>query len=250
MSKKTLSANEYLNQAKWYIITVISGNENSVITNLKGKIASYGYANKVEDIRIIKEKNITIQEYTSENAPSNVGRKLKNAEWKTIEKNGKIYYQLIRNEERNKFGGYIFIKMFMDDDIWFIIRNTQLVTGIVGSSGKNAKPIPVSDEEIEMILNIENNQPLEVIENSDSNIIKDATDIYKEEDAFVIETLTYSADFDVNNKVKVIDGNMTGEVGIVINKNDSKGQALVEFEIFNRKSKIEINYSDLEKIED
>ena len=248
MKKQALSANDYLNQAKWYIITVISGNENSVITNLKGKIASYGYSDKVEDIRIIKEKNITIEEFNSENAPASVGRKLKNGEWKTIEKNGKVYYQLIKNEERNKFSGYIFIKMFMDDDIWFIIRNTQLVTGIVGSSGKNAKPVPVSDEEIEMILNIENNQSSEIIENTEMNIAKDAVDIYKEEDAVVIETMTYTANFDVNDQVKVIDGNMTGETGVVISKNDSKGLALVEFEIFNRLSKIEIHYSNLEKI--
>lgn len=248
MKKQALSANDYLNQAKWYIITVISGNENSVITNLKGKIASYGYSDKVEDIRIIKEKNITIEEFNSENAPASVGRKLKNGEWKTIEKNGKVYYQLIKNEERNKFSGYIFIKMFMDDDIWFIIRNTQLVTGIVGSSGKNAKPVPVSDEEIEMILNIENNQSNEIIENPEMNIAKDAVDIYKEEDAVVIETMTYTANFDINDQVKVIDGNMTGEIGVVISKNDSKGLALVEFEIFNRLSKIEIHYSNLEKI--
>ena len=248
MKKQALSANDYLNQAKWYIITVISGNENSVIKNLKGKIASYGYSDKVEDIRIIKEKNITIEEFNSENAPASVGRKLKNGEWKTIEKNGKVYYQLIKNEERNKFSGYIFIKMFMDDDIWFIIRNTQLVTGIVGSSGKNAKPVPVSDEEIEMILNIENNQSSEIIENTEMNIAKDAVDIYKEEDAVVIETMTYTANFDVNDQVKVIDGNMTGETGVVISKNDSKGLALVEFEIFNRLSKIEIHYSNLEKI--
>lgn len=248
MKKNALSANDYLNQAKWYIITVISGNENSVITNLKGKIASYGYSDKVEDIRIIKEKNITIEEFNSENAPTNVGRKLKNGEWKTIEKNGKVYYQLIKNEERNKFSGYIFIKMFMDDDIWFIIRNTQLVTGIIGSSGKNAKPIPVSDDEIEMILNIENNQSNEIIENNEINIAKDANDIYKEEDAVIIETITYTANFDVNDQVKVIDGNMIGEIGTVISKNDSKGLALIEFEIFNRLSKIEIHYSNLEKI--
>jgi len=47
---------------------------------LKGKITSYGYADKVADIRIIKEKVVTIEEFSADNAPSNVGNKLKNGE--------------------------------------------------------------------------------------------------------------------------------------------------------------------------
>ena len=74
------SVNEYINNPKWYIITAISGNEESVIKNLKGKIASYGYTDKVRDIKLIKEKIVKIEEYSADNAPANVGKKLKNVQ--------------------------------------------------------------------------------------------------------------------------------------------------------------------------
>lgn len=250
MSKKAaISVNEYIDNPKWYIITAISGNEESVIKNLKGKIASYGYADKIRDIKIIKEKIVKIEEFSADNAPSNVGKKLKNVQWKTIEKNGKVFYQSIKTEEKNKFSGYIFINMFMDDEIWFLIRNTQLVTGIVGSSGKNAKPVPISDYEIERLLNSDNNFN-DLINNENSSEIFDnnISEIYKDDNSIVLESVIYSANFDINDQVKIISGDMENQIATVISKNDSKGIAIVEVEIFNRKSKAEINYSNLEKI--
>lgn len=234
---------------QWYIITAVSGNEDSVVNNLKGKIASYGYADKVEDIKIIKEKVITIDEYTPANAPATVGRKQKNVEWRTIEKNGKTIYQRIKTEEKNKFNGYIFIKMIMDDEIWFIIRNTQLVTGIIGSSGKNTKPIPVSSEEIERILNADSSTADEIIE-SEQERGKNVTNVYKKDDSVVLESTIYQAPYNVGAKVRVIGNNMTGDVGYVRSMNDNKGIATVEIEIFNRTSLVDFNYSDLEEIED
>ena len=234
---------------QWYIITAVSGNEDSVVNNLRGKIASYGYADKVEDIKIIKEKVITIDEYPYNNAPASAGRKSKNVEWRTIEKNGQVFYQRVKTEEKNKFSGYIFIKMIMDDEIWFIIRNTQLVTGIIGSSGKNTKPIPVSSEEIERILNADSQNAEEII-SSEQERGKNVINVYKQDDSVVLESVVYSAPFNVGSKVKVIGSNMSGDVGYVKSMNDNKGIATVEIEIFNRASLIEFNYSDLEEIED
>lgn len=233
---------EYQEQPKWYIVTVISGNEDSVVKNLKGKIASYGYNDSVTDIRVVKEKVITIEDFPVDKAPANVGRNTKNIQWKTIEKNGKTIYQKIKTEDRNKFGGYIFIKMFMDDKIWFIIRNTQLVTGIIGSSGKNTKPIPVSDEEIEKILNY-NEYNIEDINDSHPEINK----IYGENDSIVMESVIYSTDLVVGDEVRVTAGNTVGEEGTVIALNNTKGVATVRMELFNRTTTIEIPYSNLEK---
>ena len=70
---------------QWYIITAVSGNEDYVVKNLKSKIASYGYNDRVEDIKIIKEKIISVDEYNVNNAPSSVGKKLKNGNWKLME---------------------------------------------------------------------------------------------------------------------------------------------------------------------
>ncbi len=233
---------EYQEQPKWYIVTVISGNEDSVVKNLKGKIASYGYNDSVIDIRVVKEKVITIEDFPADKAPANVGRNTKNIQWKTIEKNGKTIYQKIKTEDRNKFGGYIFIKMFMDDKIWFIIRNTQLVTGIIGSSGKNTKPIPVSDEEIEKILNHDEHN-IDEINDSHPEITK----IYNEDNSIIMESIVYSTDLVIGDEVRVIAGNTVGEEGTIIALNNTKGLATVRMEIFNRITNIEIPYSNLEK---
>lgn len=233
---------EYQEQPKWYIVTVISGNEDSVVKNLKGKIASYGYNDSVIDIRVVKEKVITIEDFPADKAPANVGRNTRNIQWKTIEKNGKTIYQKIKTEDRNKFGGYIFIKMFMDDKIWFIIRNTQLVTGIIGSSGKNTKPIPVSDEEIEKILNHDEHN-IDEINDSHPEITK----IYNEDNSIIMESIVYSTDLVIGDEVRVIAGNTVGEEGTIIALNNTKGLATVRMEIFNRITNIEIPYSNLEK---
>ena len=232
---------------QWYIITAVSGNEDYVVKNLKSKIASYGYNDRVEDIKIIKEKIISVDEYNVNNAPSSVGKKLKNVEWRTIEKNGSTYYQKIKTEEKNKFNGYIFIKMKLDDDLWFIIRNTQLVTGIVGSSGKNAKPIPVSSEEIENILNYTNK---ESIINQENEKGKKISDVYKKDNSIVLETIQYVSPYPVGTKIKIKAGNMVGEVGYITELNDSKGIATVEIEIFNRISKINVEYTALEEVKE
>ncbi len=233
---------EYQEQPKWYIVTVISGNEDSVVKNLKGKIASYGYNDSVIDIRVVKEKVITIEDFPADKAPANVGRNTRNIQWKTIEKNGKTIYQKIKTEDRNKFGGYIFIKMFMDDKIWFIIRNTQLVTGIIGSSGKNTKPIPVSDEEIEKILNHDEHN-IDEINDSHPEITK----IYNEDNSIIMESVVYSTDLVIGDEVRVIAGNTVGEEGTIIALNNTKGLVTVRMEIFNRITNIEIPYSNLEK---
>lgn len=238
--------NELLNVPQWYIITAVSGNEDYVVKNLKGKISSYGYNDRVEDIKIIKEKIISVDEFSANNAPSSVGRKLKNVEWRTIEKNGNIYYQKIKTEEKNKFSGYIFIKMKMDDDIWFIIRNTQLVTGIVGSSGKNAKPIPVSSEEIENILNFSNKDNIISQEQEKG---KNVSNVYKKDDSIILESITYTCPYPIGTKVKIKSGNMNEEVGYIKSLNDAKGIATVEIEMFNRVNKVEVEYTSLEEVE-
>ena len=47
------------------------------------------------------------------------------------------------------FPGYVLIEMIMSDEAWYIVRNTPGVTGFIGSSGKGAKPIPLSSHEID-----------------------------------------------------------------------------------------------------
>ena len=50
------------------------------------------------------------------------------------------------------FPGYILVEMIMTDEAWFVVRNTPGVTGFIGSSGKGAKPFPLTPMEVDRIL--------------------------------------------------------------------------------------------------
>ena len=63
------------------------------------------------------------------------------------------YKDGVKKEKVKKmFPGYVLVEMIMSDEVWFIVRNTQGVTGFIGSSGKGAKPIPLLPEEVDRIL--------------------------------------------------------------------------------------------------
>ena len=87
---------------QWYIVTAVSGNEDSIVANLWNKIKAYGYENKVDDIKVIKEKKVNIEYFSQDNAPS-VMKKSKNITWETIETpNHKTQYKKTKVEEMAK----------------------------------------------------------------------------------------------------------------------------------------------------
>ena len=64
------------------------------------------------------------------------------------------YKNGVKKEKVKKmFPGYVLVEMVMSDEAWYIVRNTQGVTGFIGSSGKGAKPIPLLPQEVDRILN-------------------------------------------------------------------------------------------------
>ena len=97
------------------------------------------------------------------------------------------YKDGVKKEKIKKmFPGYVLVEMIMSDEVWFIVRNTQGVTGFIGSSGKGAKPIPLMPDEVDRIL---------------SNMGMSRIDLDKE--------------LAEGNKVKITDGpfkNMIGEI--------------------------------------
>ena len=114
----------------WYIIQSYAGCENAAKNNLVRRIKSMN----MEDYIF----QVLIPEVTHE-------EKKKNGEVKTV--------------VERVYPGYIFVDMIVTDDSWFIVRNTPMVTGFLGSSGGGAKPVPLTDEEIIPIL-LSNSSPL------------------------------------------------------------------------------------------
>jgi transcription termination/antitermination protein NusG len=105
-------------QRGWYVIHTYSGYEDRVAENLRQRIESLAMDDKIFQVIVPKEKQITI-------------------------KNGKR-----RVVEKRIFPGYVLVEMVVTDDSWYVVRNTPQVTGFIG---EGTTPIPVSQGEIKHI---------------------------------------------------------------------------------------------------
>ncbi|MBD5446148.1 MAG: transcription termination/antitermination protein NusG [Mycoplasma sp.] len=144
--------------AKWYIATSIIGNEDVVYKNLEDKIRAYQLNDLVHEIKLLKTREITVEIFdNTNNPPPRLMRNTKSITWETLPGNR---YKKTKIREINRFPGYIYIKMVMTPEAWYIIRNTFGITGFVGSSGKGAVPIPMSDSEVEFLFRPENNEDI------------------------------------------------------------------------------------------
>ena len=107
--------------------------------------------------------------------------------------------------------------MIVTDDTWFMVRNTPLVTGFLGSSGGGAKPVPVSLEEMQTIFDLMG---------------------IKEEDKTEFEG-------QIGDQVEIISGNFKGSEGVIESIDLSKKIAVVLISMFGRATPAELSFSDL-----
>jgi len=104
--------------ARWYIVHTYSGHENKVSKNLRQRVQSLGFENRIFDIIVPTRSTIKVSG----------GKK------ETV--NEKI------------FPGYVLVKMILDDESWLLVRTTQGVTAFIGAGNK---PTPISEKEVEAI---------------------------------------------------------------------------------------------------
>ena len=114
--------------ARWYIVHTYSGHENKVAKNLKQRVQTLGFADRIFDILVPTRETIRVS-----------GGKKEEVEEKI-------------------FPGYVFVRMVIDDESWLFVRTTAGVTGFVGAGNK---PTPISDKEVEAIQKfMESKEPL------------------------------------------------------------------------------------------
>ena len=107
---------------EWYVVNTVTGYEYKVKEKLEMMINSMDLHENIFRVIVPEQKEIEF-------------------------KNG------VKKEKVKKmFPGYVLVEMVMSDEAWYIVRNTQGVTGFIGSSGKGAKPIPLLPQEIDRIL--------------------------------------------------------------------------------------------------
>ncbi|BDU67821.1 MAG: transcription termination/antitermination protein NusG [Candidatus Tyloplasma litorale] len=188
---------ENLDNHKWYIVQVVTGYEQKVKEDLE---------NRDFDKTTIQEIFLPLKMHTT--------------------KSGNI-------KSKSMFPGYLYVNVEMTDESWFIIRNTNYVTGIVGSSGQRTKPTPIRPDEIQRIKEKAKEEQLKIknikIGNKNQNIILDVP-------------------FEINDSVKIKEGEFAAQKGKVIDISIETQKATVEIEFFGRLTQIEVGISLIEKI--
>lgn len=173
-------------EKNWYVIHTYSGYEDAVAKNLKQRIESLGMEDKIFDVIVPKEKKI----------------KIKNGKRKTVEE--KIY------------PGYVLVEMIVDDDSWYVVRNTPRVTGFLGSG---TIPVPVSKKDIDDLMGrMQVNEP------------------------------DFQIDFEVGDTIKITDGPFKGLEGKVSEIDQERGKIKVLVNMFGRDTPVELDSLQMKKV--
>ncbi|MDI6638708.1 MAG: transcription termination/antitermination protein NusG [Bacillota bacterium] len=171
---------------KWYVIHTYSGYENKVKANLERRVKTMEKEDKIFRVLVPTE-----EEY-----------EFKDGKKKIVKK--KI------------FPGYVLVEMVMEDDSWYVVRNTPGVTGFVGSG---SRPVPLQETEMHDILR-----------------------------RIGVEEARPKIDFSVGEGVRVISGPFQHFSGIIEEIQPDKGKARVLVSMFGRDTPVELDFSQIEKL--
>jgi transcriptional antiterminator NusG len=170
----------------WFVVHSYSGYENKVKKNLEHRIESLGMQHKIFEVVVPTEEEI----------------ELKDGQRRTV--------------ERRIFPGYILVDMIMDEDSWYVVRNTPGVTGFVGSV---RKPTPLRKRDVNKILK-----------------------------RMRAETPRVTVSFRSGEKVRICDGPFEDFVGTVDEIYAEKGKVRILVSFFGRETPVELDFLQVEKI--
>lgn len=170
-------------EAHWYVVHTYSGYENKVKANIEKTIENNKHlAEQILEVRVPMEDVVEI----------------KNGVKKTVQK--------------KLFPGYVLLNMEMNDDTWYVVRNTRGVTGFVGPG---SKPVPLTEAEM---------KPLG------------------------IRTENVSIDFVEGDSIAVVSGVWKDTVGVVQKLDYGKQTATINVELFGRETPVEISFAEVRKL--
>lgn len=170
----------------WYVIHTYSGYEDAVREALLQRIESMNMQDKIFDVIVPKETQIVV-------------------------KKGKP-----KTELKRLFPGYVLVDMTVDDDSWYVVRNTPNVTGFVGSG---TIPVPVSAEEFGVI------------------------ERYLDDDT----QPKFKISLSVGDLVMILDGPFAGYEGNIEEIDEEKGKVKVMISIFGRETPVELDFDQVKK---
>ena len=169
----------------WYAIHTYSGYENAVARNLKQRIESLGMQDQIFEVVVPTEKKIRV-------------------------KGGKRVV-----EEERIYPGYVLVDMIVNDESWYVVRNTPRVTGFVGSG---TQPVPLKQDELDALMG------------------RMHTDVVK-----------HKVDLSVGDLVTIVDGpfrELEGKVGEV---DEERGKVKVLVSMFGRETPVELDFLQVKR---
>lgn len=181
-----MAKQELTGERHWYAIHTYSGYENAVLRNLKQRIESLGMENKIFNVIVPVEKKI----------------KIKGA--KRVEVEEKIY------------PGYILVDMIVDDNSWYVVRNTPRVTGFVGAG---TTPVPLAQSEVDYLLG----------RMKEGNV-------------------EHEIELALGELVSIIDGPFKEFEGKVSEVDKARGKVKVFVNMFGRETPVELDFLQVKKI--
>ena len=170
-------------EANWYVVHTYSGYENKVKANIEKTIENRGLQEEILEVRVPMEEVVEVK---------NGAKKV---------------------SQKKLFPGYVMINMVMNDDTWYVVRNTRGVTGFVGPG---SKPVPLTEAEM---------KPL--------GIKKDVV----------------SVNFAEGDMIVVVAGAWKDTVGAVQKMDYQKGTATINVELFGRETPVEISFEEVRRVD-
>ena len=170
-----------MSETNWYVVHTYSGYENKVKANIEKTIENRHLEDQILEVRVPMQDVVEMKDGVS------------------------------RQVQKKMFPGYVLINMVMNDDTWYVVRNTRGVTGFVGPG---SKPVPLTDEEM---------RPLGI--HSDSVQI----------------------DFAEGDTVVVTGGVWKDTVGVIQAINENKQSVTINVDLFGRETPVEISFTEIKK---
>ncbi len=171
-----------MSEASWYVVHTYSGYENKVKANIEKTIENRHLEDQILEVRVPMQDVVEMKDGAS------------------------------RQVQKKMFPGYVLINMIMNDDTWYVVRNTRGVTGFVGPG---SKPVPLTDEEM---------RPLG------------------------IHSESVQIDFAEGDDVVVTGGVWKGTVGVIQAINENKQSVTINVDLFGRETPVEISFTEIRKM--
>ena len=172
-----------MSEANWYVVHTYSGYENKVKANIEKTIENRKLQDQILEVTVPMQDMI----------------EMKNGAKKQVQK--------------KMFPGYVLIHMIMNDDTWYVVRNTRGVTGFVGPG---SKPVPLTEEEMKPL----GIKPAEVV-----------------------------VDVEVGDTVTVIGGVWEDTVGEIKKIDPHKQMVTINVDMFGRETPVEISFTEVKKMD-